>query len=71
MILNSLRSQRIYFLQKVMGCNRLCLVFDLGKYAPIDASDAGGMNLLDLKTMDWSPVCLDVSKSNLIFVFSN
>ena len=33
----------------------------LGKYAPIDASDAGGMNLLDLKTMDWSQQCLDVS----------
>ena len=32
-----------------------------GKYAPIDASDAGGMNLLDLNTMDWSQKCLDVS----------
>ena len=32
-----------------------------GQYAPIDASDAGGMNLLDLNTMYWSQKCLDVS----------
>ena len=32
-----------------------------GKYAAIDTSDAGGMNLLDLRTKDWSQKCLDVS----------
>ena len=40
----------------------------LGKYAPIDTSDAGGMNLLDLKTMDWSQECLDVSFFDVVYV---
>lgn len=30
----------------------------LGDYAPIDASDAGGMNLYDLNEMRWSPTLL-------------
>jgi hypothetical protein len=32
-----------------------------GSVAPIDLSDAGGMNLLDIRTRDWSQQCLDVS----------
>ena len=42
--------------------NKHKLIFKIvGKYAPIDTSDAGGMNLLDLKSLDWSQKCLDVS----------
>jgi xylulokinase len=33
----------------------------LGKYAPIEASDASGMNLLDLKTKGWDPVLLNLA----------
>ena len=35
----------------------------IGDYAPIDLSDGGGMNLLDLEKKDWSDQCLDVSCS--------
>ncbi|GIY55478.1 hypothetical protein CDAR_538162 [Caerostris darwini] len=30
----------------------------LGKYAPIDLSDASGMNILDIRTKSWSDLCL-------------
>lgn len=30
-----------------------------GSYAPLDASDASGMNMLDLKTKRWSEECLE------------
>ena len=30
-----------------------------------DTSDAGGMNLLDIKTLDWSQLCLDSCGPNL------
>jgi len=34
----------------------------LGKYANIDAADAGGMNLMDLRAKDWSDQCLEVGR---------
>jgi len=37
----------------------------LGRYAATDTSDGGGMNLLDLKTLDWSQSCLDACGPNL------
>ena len=37
-----------------------CSLF-IGDYAPIDMSDAGGMNLLDINKKEWSQDCLDVS----------
>ena len=37
----------------------LCSLF-LGDYAPIDLSDASGMNLLDLEQKTWAPSCLEV-----------
>ena len=40
----------------------------IGDYAPIDLSDGGGMNLLDLEKKDWSDQCLDVSYTNPGFV---
>lgn len=38
--------------------NFLASIF-IGKYAPFDASDASGMNLMDLKTKKWSNLCLE------------
>lgn len=37
----------------------------LGKIAPIDTSDAGGMNLLDIHSLDWSQECLDACGPDL------
>ena len=31
----------------------------LGRLAPIDASDAAGTNLVDVKTKNWAPICLN------------
>lgn len=41
-----------------------CSLF-LGDFAPIDVSDAGGMNLLDITTRTWSQKCLDACAENL------
>ncbi|TRY68841.1 hypothetical protein TCAL_03047 [Tigriopus californicus] len=41
-----------------------CSLF-LGDTAPIEVSDAGGMNLLDLKSKDWCQDCLDACGSGL------
>jgi xylulokinase len=37
----------------------------LGEIAPIDMSDAGGMNLLDIQTQDWSQDCLETCGPDL------
>lgn len=37
----------------------------VGDYAPIDLSDGGGMNLLDLEKKDWSDQCLDACAPDL------
>ena len=37
----------------------------LGQIAPIDTSDAGGMNLLDIHTLRWSQDCLDACGPDL------
>ena len=37
----------------------------IGAYAPIDASDGSGMNLLDIRTRDWSPVALEATAPEL------
>ena len=41
----------------------------IGDYAPIDLSDGGGMNLLDLEKKDWSDQCLDVSYPEIVIMF--
>ena len=41
----------------------------VGDYAPIDLSDGGGMNLLDLEKKDWSDQCLDVSYPGFVIVY--
>lgn len=37
----------------------------LGTYAPIDVSDASGMNLLDIRTREWNQTCLDACAPDL------
>ena len=37
----------------------------LGDYAPIDASDGSGMNLLDIRAGDWSPAALEATAPEL------
>ena len=37
----------------------------LGQIAPIDTSDAGGMNLLDINQLQWSPDCLQACAPDL------
>jgi xylulokinase len=37
----------------------------IGGYAPIDASDGSGMNLLDIKAGDWAPAALEATAPNL------
>lgn len=38
----------------------------VGDYAPIDASDGSGMNLLDIGTTDWSPAALAATQEGLV-----
>lgn len=42
----------------------MCSVLS-GVYAPIDASDGAGMNLLDVNLLDWSPILLEATGPGL------
>ena len=42
----------------------MCSIF-AGKYAPIDASDAAGMNLMDITALSWSPALLEATAPGL------
>lgn len=42
----------------------LCSLF-LGKVAPIDYTDASGMNLMNIKSKEWHPTLLDACAPNL------
>ncbi|CAI7735433.1 unnamed protein product, partial [Closterium sp. NIES-54] len=37
----------------------------VGDYAPIDAADGAGMNLMDLRTREWVDVALEATAPNL------
>jgi xylulokinase len=37
----------------------------IGEHGPIDHADGSGMNLMDLRTRDWSPIALDATASDL------
>ena len=53
-----------YRLKNLENCERISLISSflgtlfLGGYMPIDYSDASGMNLLCIKSLDWSSKCL-------------
>jgi hypothetical protein len=50
----------LFMLQRISLISSFACSLFLGDYAPIDYADASGMNLMDLKTKDWSPEILQV-----------
>lgn len=50
----------IFMLQRISLISSFACSLFVGDYAPIDYADASGMNMMDLKTKDWSPQILQV-----------
>lgn len=51
--------------QRITLVSNFAATLLLGKFAPIDYSDASGMNLLDIKTKTWNQTLLDACARSL------
>ena len=64
-LLENLGVNKYYQFQRISVISSYFASLFLGDYASIDYGDGSAMNLLDLKTREWSSKCLAVSNANL------
>ena len=64
-LLETLNVNKYYLFQRISLISSYLASLFLGDYASIDYGDGSAMNLLDLKTREWSSKCLEVSNTHL------